>query len=112
MSETQVAESSGLNRWALRIEYDGTGYLGWQKQNDGISIQSLIEAAAAKLVRNRPVPSITAGRTDAGVHAAGMVIHLDFPDDAPIDARQIRDGMGYHLKPHRVVVLEAAAPEQ
>ncbi|MFT8346755.1 tRNA pseudouridine(38-40) synthase TruA [Gluconobacter oxydans] len=116
MSDTQAteplaepaAEPTGLNRWALRIEYDGTGYLGWQKQNDGTSIQGLIEAAASKLVRNRPVPSITAGRTDAGVHAAGMVIHLDFPDDAPIDARQIRDGMGYHLKPHRVVVLETA----
>lgn len=108
MSDTQIAVSTGLNRWALRIEYDGTGYVGWQKQHEGTSIQGLIEAAAAKLVRNRAVPSITAGRTDAGVHAAGMVIHLDFPDDAPIDVRQIREGMGYHLKPHRVVVLEAA----
>ncbi|MBS1039576.1 tRNA pseudouridine(38-40) synthase TruA [Gluconobacter cerinus] len=97
-----------ISRWALRLEYDGTGFVGWQKQQDGVSIQSLIEAAASRLVGNRPVSSITAGRTDAGVHASGMVIHIDFPGDSKINGRQIRDGMGYYLKPHRVVVLEAA----
>lgn len=101
-------DAAAINRWALSIEYDGAGFVGWQKQTEGVSVQGLIEAAAAKLVRNRPVTSITAGRTDAGVHASGLVIHLDFPADAPIDARQIREGMGYYLKPHRVVVLKAA----
>ncbi|KXV76444.1 pseudouridine synthase, partial [Gluconobacter japonicus] len=102
MAEDDIA------RWALKIEYDGTNYVGWQRQKDGLSIQTLIEAAASKLVGGRAVSSITAGRTDAGVHASGMVIHLDFPADAPINDRQIRDGMGYYLKPHPVVVLQAA----
>ncbi|MDI6651657.1 tRNA pseudouridine(38-40) synthase TruA [Gluconobacter japonicus] len=102
MAEDDIA------RWALKIEYDGTNYVGWQRQKDGLSIQTLIEAAASKLVGGRAVSSITAGRTDAGVHASGMVIHLDFPADAPINGRQIRDGMGYYLKPHPVVVLQAA----
>ncbi|EHH69237.1 tRNA pseudouridine(38-40) synthase TruA [Gluconobacter morbifer] len=107
MAETDAG--AAFVRWAIRIEYDGTGYVGWQRQTNGVSIQGLIEAAATKLVRGRPVPSITAGRTDAGVHATGLVVHLDFPADGKIDARQIRDGMNYHLKPHRVVVLQAAS---
>jgi len=102
--------STTTDRWAIKIEYDGTGFVGWQRQNNGVSVQQLIEDAAAKLVGNHPVPSITAGRTDAGVHACGQVIQLDFPLPSTLDARQIRDGITHHLKPHRVVVLEAARP--
>lgn len=97
-----------IARWAIRVEYDGSGFIGWQKQTEGLSVQSVIEAAAARIVGDRPVASVTAGRTDTGVHAAGIVVHLDFPADARLDIRQIRDGMSYFLKPHRVVVLEAA----
>ncbi|QDH17539.1 tRNA pseudouridine(38-40) synthase TruA [Swingsia samuiensis] len=95
-------------RWAIRIEFDGTEYVGWQRQNNGISVQELIEKAASQLIGGRPVSSITAGRTDAGVHAAGLVVHLDFPADVVLNKRQIRDGMGFYLKPHPVVILDAA----
>ncbi len=63
-------------RIALGIEYDGTAYNGWQKQTSGIGIQSLVEEAIAA-VANHPVEAICAGRTDAGVHASGQVVHFD-----------------------------------
>jgi tRNA pseudouridine38-40 synthase len=63
-------------RIALGIEYDGTAYNGWQKQTSGIGIQSLVEVAIAA-VANHPVEAVCAGRTDAGVHASGQVVHFD-----------------------------------
>lgn len=99
----------GYTRWALRIEYDGTGTVGWQRQNNGVSVQERLENAASRLVADAPVMTATAGRTDAGVHAAAMVVQLDLPETAARDARQIRDGLSFHLKPHRIAVLDAAA---
>lgn len=104
--------ASFYRRWALKIEYDGTGLVGWQRQNNGLSVQELLEEAASRLVGDAPVMSATAGRTDAGVHASAMVVQLDLPDDPRLDARQIRDGISFHLKPHRVAICAAiAAPE-
>ncbi|GBQ92817.1 tRNA pseudouridine(38-40) synthase TruA [Asaia krungthepensis] len=102
----------GYRRWALKIEYDGTGLVGWQRQDNGLSVQQLLEEAASKLAGDAPVMSATAGRTDAGVHASAMVVQLDLPEQDRLDARQIRDGISFHLKPHRVAVLEAAAAPQ
>lgn len=96
------------HRWAIRIEYDGTGLVGWQRQNNGVSVQELIEAAASRLIGGKPVVSVAAGRTDAGVHASGLVVHLDFPTDRMFQRHHLRDGLSFHLKPHRVVVLDAA----
>ncbi len=100
--------AQGYRRWALKIEYDGTGLVGWQRQNNGLSVQELLEKAASRLAGDAPVMSATAGRTDAGVHASAMVVQLDLPEQDRLDARQIRDGISFHLKPHRVAVLEAA----
>jgi len=63
-------------KYKLLISYDGTRYCGWQMQPNGISIQSLIEEALKKLVRE-PVSLVGAGRTDAGVHALGQVAHFE-----------------------------------
>jgi tRNA pseudouridine38-40 synthase len=63
-------------RIALGIEYDGTGYVGWQRQKTGVGIQARVEAAIAA-VANETVEAVCAGRTDAGVHAAGQVVHFD-----------------------------------
>ncbi|AQS84044.1 MAG: tRNA pseudouridine(38-40) synthase TruA [Acetobacter aceti] len=95
-------------RWAVKIEYDGTGLVGWQRQKAGLSVQQLLEEAAARLAGGRDVPSITAGRTDARVHATGQVAHLDFPISMPLNPRAVRDGLSYHLKDHPVVILAAA----
>jgi tRNA pseudouridine38-40 synthase len=93
-------------RWALLLEYQGTGFVGWQRQDAGISVQDVLEAAAARLTGGVPVPSTCAGRTDSGVHAEGQVAHLDLP--TRYSARQVRDALNYHMKPHPVVVVRAA----
>ncbi|KXV58714.1 pseudouridine synthase [Acetobacter tropicalis] len=95
-------------RWAVKLEYDGTGLVGWQRQTSGLSVQALLEEAATRMAGSRRVTSITAGRTDSGVHATGQVAHLDFPADMPLLPYRVRDGLSYHLKPHAVAVIEAA----
>jgi tRNA pseudouridine38-40 synthase len=99
-----------VTRWALLLEYDGSPFVGWQRQGSGLSVQAVLETAAARLNRGNPVTSIVAGRTDAGVHAMAQVAQLDLPDVLP--AAKVRDALNYHMKPHPVVVLCAApAPE-
>jgi len=63
-------------RLALGLEYDGTDWNGWQTQPGGNTIQDQLEAALMKFTGS-PHPTICAGRTDAGVHARGQVVHLD-----------------------------------
>lgn len=105
---TDVDSAPPYQRWAVKLEYDGTGLVGWQRQNDGLSVQALLEEAATRLANGRPVKSITAGRTDSGVHATGQVAHLDFPADMTLVPHRVRDGLSYYLKPHAVAVLQAA----
>jgi tRNA pseudouridine38-40 synthase len=96
-----------MTRWALLLEYDGGPFVGWQIQESGLSIQGVLEQAASHLNNGTSVPSIVAGRTDAGVHAEGQVSHIDLPDG--FQARSVRDALNFHMKPHPVVVLKAAA---
>jgi tRNA pseudouridine38-40 synthase len=97
---------SGMSAWALLIEYDGAPFVGWQKQKTGISVQEVLETAAAKLNGGQPVPSVAAGRTDSGVHAEGQVVRLSLPPH--YQPNKIRDALNYHMRPHRVVVLSVA----
>lgn len=96
----------GTTTWALLLEYDGSPFVGWQRQGEHLSIQSVLETAASRLSRGAAVPSIVAGRTDAGVHAAGQVAQVTLP--ATHDAQRVREALNYHMKPHPVVVLRAA----
>ena len=99
-----------MPRYALTLEYDGTGFVGWQRQAVGVSVQQVLEAAASHLAGGAPVVSITAGRTDAGVHASGQVASLDL--DRDIAGARLRDALNFHMKPHAVAVLRAAlAPD-
>ena len=66
-----------IRRIALVIQYDGSRFCGWQKQKGLISVQAILEEKIAELDPIRPVKAIAAGRTDAGVHAAGQVVHFD-----------------------------------
>jgi len=66
-------------RILLRVAYDGTAYAGWQRQDNGPSIQGALEEALAPLAGG-PVTVSGAGRTDAGVHAHGQAAHVDLPD--------------------------------
>ena len=97
-------------RWTLLIEYDGTGFIGWQRQRSesggsGLAVQNVLEAAAARLAKDVPLATMVAGRTDAGVHAAGQVAQITLP--AGYAADRVRDALNFHMKPHRVAVLRA-----
>lgn len=75
-----------MPRYALKIQYDGTNYVGYQVQPNGPSIQAALEKALkvmAKVSQNAPLPTSTSGRTDSGVHALGQVIHVDYPHVMP-----------------------------
>lgn len=63
-------------RIAAILEYDGSNFSGWQRQEQARSVQGIVEAALSR-VADEPVQVTVAGRTDAGVHAAGQVIHFD-----------------------------------
>jgi len=63
-------------RYALGIEYDGSGFLGWQRHHGGPTVQAALEAALS-YVADAPIEVVCAGRTDAGVHATGQVVHFD-----------------------------------
>jgi tRNA pseudouridine38-40 synthase len=89
----------------LEVEYDGTLFMGWQRQKHGLAIQQIIEEAAAKLNNDIPPAALAAGRTDAGVHALGQIVQLDLPAFSP---HRIREAMNYHLKPHPIAILRAA----
>jgi len=95
-----------MPRYVLRLEYDGAPFVGWQRQAEGLSVQDVIEEAAARLSGGVPVAAAAAGRTDAGVHAAAQVVQLDLARE--IDPGTLRDALNFHMRPNPVSVLAAA----
>lgn len=92
--------------YALLLEYDGAPFLGWQRQADGLSVQQVLEEAAAHL-NGGEVPVITAaGRTDAGVHAEGQVAQVTLSAELPPE--RVKEALNFHTRPHPVAVLGAA----
>ena len=95
-----------MTRWKLTLEYDGGPFVGWQRQDNGPSVQAALEDAIHAFCGER-VASFGAGRTDAGVHATGQVAHVDISREAT--AATVRDALNFHLKPAPVAVLTAEA---
>ena len=93
-----------MPRFRLTLEYDGTDYVGWQRQDNGPSVQHALEEAFRSFCGEAVVP-IAAGRTDSGVHALGQVAHVDLVRDWPVDT--IRDAVNQHLRPQPIAVLRA-----
>lgn len=93
-----------MTRWKLVVEYDGGGFVGWQRQDNGPSVQAALEAAVAKFCGER-ARVWGAGRTDAGVHALGQAAHVDIRKKTT--PRAVRDAINHHLRPLRVAVLSA-----
>ena len=93
-----------MPRYKLTIEYDGTPFVGWQMQNNGVSVQGVITDAIAAFAGERAAVA-GAGRTDAGVHALGQVVHVDLAKDWDVD--NVRDAINFHLRPQPVAVLAA-----
>ncbi|MFK7971719.1 MAG: tRNA pseudouridine(38-40) synthase TruA [Bacteroidia bacterium] len=71
-----------MKRIALDICYDGTTFAGWQKQPNAVAVQQVLDEAMSTILRN-PLSSMGAGRTDAGVHASQLIVHVDVPEPLP-----------------------------
>lgn len=93
-----------MTRWRLTVEFDGTPFMGWQRQDHGPSVQQAIEEAAQQMTGEAPTVT-AAGRTDAGVHALAMSAHLDL--DKPLTAHRLREGLNALLRPDPVAILAA-----
>ena len=95
-----------MPRYKLTIEYDGTGFVGWQSQAAGISIQQTIAEAVSGFC-GEAIQVFGAGRTDAGVHATGQVAHIDI-EGKYWPPETVRDAVNFHLKPHAISIVEVA----
>lgn len=93
---------------AAGIEYDGSGFCGWQRQQGVRTVQEVVEAAFAK-VADHPVQVVCAGRTDAGVHATGQVVH--FETEAARSERSWVLGANVNLPPDVTVHWAREVPE-
>jgi len=98
-----------MPKFKIIIEYDGTNYVGWQRQDNGPSIQAAIEKAVNQLTGEK-ISLFGAGRTDAGVHALGQVAHFDLKKNFTIE--NIRDGINQYLRPQPIAVLFAKKVEE
>jgi tRNA pseudouridine38-40 synthase len=79
MTEPTLYPESGFRRLRIDLSYDGTNFSGWGRQPDRRTVQQAVEEAISTVAQAK-AETIVAGRTDAGVHATGQVIHVDLPD--------------------------------
>lgn len=91
-----------MTRYKLVLEYNGGPFHGWQRQENGLTVQEVLETAVFRLSGEEAVVQ-GAGRTDAGVHALAQVAHVDLVKDFPADT--VRDALNHHVRPHPVSVL-------
>lgn len=94
-----------MPRYALRIEYNGGPFSGWQRQDGRPTVQGAVEAALRRLEPDMPGIA-AAGRTDAGVHAMGQVAQADLARDW--DPFRLGEALNHHLKPAPVAILAVA----
>jgi tRNA pseudouridine38-40 synthase len=95
-----------LTRFALTLEFDGTPFMGLQRQAHGPSVQQAVEEAVERTTGERTTLH-AAGRTDAGVHALAMRVHIDVAKD--IDAFRLMEALNYHLRPDPIAVTQCEA---
>lgn len=91
-----------MTRYKVNLEYDGTDLIGWQENRQGPSVQSILKDAIEKFCGARP-DVVAAGRTDAGVHAIGMIAHFDL--DGHPDANTVMRAVNFYLTGQPVSVL-------
>ena len=94
-----------MPRYALKIEYDGAPFVGWQRQQKQISVQGSIEKALVNL-ENKEHAIAGAGRTDAGVHAKCQVAHCDL--DKEWEPFRLSEALNFHLRPLPIAVIDCA----
>jgi len=98
-----------MPRFKITVEYNGGPFVGWQRQDNGRSIQEALEQAILAFSGER-VQVQGAGRTDAGVHARGQVAHFDLAAGKPLE--EVQGALNFHLKPDPIAVpaVEIAPP--
>ena len=100
-------------RVKLTIEYDGTGFYGWQKQNDFVSVQEVVEQAISKVFNSsETIELYGAGRTDTGVHATGQVAHFEIFNEKLISTWQnniakLADAINFYLLNQAIVIIKS-----
>ena len=92
-----------MKRVALLVQYDGSNFSGWQRQKNAITVQGILEKALFKITHHA-VKTFAAGRTDAGVHASGQVVHFDV--DYVIPGNRYSDVLN-NLLPSTIRILES-----
>ena len=95
-----------MPRYRLTLEYDGRGFVGWQRQDNGLGVQQALEEAVRAFC-GESAKVQGAGRTDSGVHALRQVAHIDLEKEWATDT--IRDAINAHLREIPASVLNAAA---
>lgn len=95
-----------MPRYKLTIEYDGTNYYGWQKQPELRSVQQTLEEALAHFTQHK-CSTITAGRTDAGVHALGQIVHVDLEKTWRVEKIQEAANGILKFNKHSIAVVDA-----
>ncbi|MEC9345311.1 MAG: tRNA pseudouridine(38-40) synthase TruA [Pseudomonadota bacterium] len=93
-----------MTRWRLELEYDGAGFVGWQRQDNGLSVQEVVESGIQGFT-GESVRATAAGRTDSGVHALSMTVHVDFAK--PMEPERVMQALNAHMRPHPVAALAA-----
>ncbi len=93
-----------MPRYKLTVEYDGTKFVGWQWQANGLSIQQALENAI-ELIAGEFIRVYGAGRTDSGVHALGQICHIDTRKE--FTGHQLKEAINSKLSPHKIAVLAA-----
>jgi len=92
-----------MTRFAFTLEFDGTPFMGLQRQAHGPSIQQSVEEAIARITGEEAI-MFAAGRTDAGVHALHMRAHVELAKD--ITPFRLMEAMNFHLRPDPIAVLD------
>ena len=92
-----------MKRVALLVQYDGSFYSGWQKQKNATTVQEILDRSLLKIA-NHTVKTFAAGRTDAGVHASGQVVHFDV--DCVVPGNSFSDLLNSIL-PSTIRILES-----
>src|SRR5690606_22897199 len=104
-------EARLMPRYRMTVEYDGSPYVGWQRQTNGHSAQAAVEKAILSLT-GETVAIRGAGRTDSGVHAMGQVIHADI--SRSWEPHKLRNALNAHLgmKREKLAILDVQAVDE
>ena len=92
-----------MQRYKIKIEYDGTPFVGWQFQKNGLSIQKVLQDGIF-LFSNEKTIVTGAGRTDSGVHALGQVAHFDLKKKT--NSNEIREALNNYLRSNPIAIIK------